>query len=139
MNIWLCPVKAWGWRIIKRENLFGAPKKVQKIMREVRIGDYLVFHVFRPVNGIVGVYEVTSALYEENSDIWGKDEYTLRVKITPIQNLIVGEKKSIPLSSIFGNVTINKEFSVEPFLKNIWIAKLSPWQFERTKALLKQD
>ena len=93
---------------------------------------------FKPINGIVGVYEVTSALYEENSDIWGKDEYTLRVKINPIQNLMVGEKKALPLSSIFGNVTINKEFSVEPFIKNIWIVKLSPRRF-RTKALLIQD
>ena len=85
---------------------------------------------FKPINGIVGIYQVTSEVFEDNSDIWGKNEYTIRVKIASTQNLLANEKNPVPLSCMFGNVTINGDFSVEPLLKNIWIIKLAPKQFE---------
>lgn len=75
MNVWLCPVKARSWRIIRKVKMFGAPKSVHKVFSQVRPGDLLVFHVLKPINGIVAIGEVTSQMFEDYQDVWGKNRY----------------------------------------------------------------
>jgi len=137
MNIWFCPVKPKSWRTIRNAKVFGAPRRASKIMSHVRTGDLLVFHVLKPINGIVAVGTVASEVYEDHKDIWGKDRYPLRVRIEFVSNLQRDESNPIPLSSFFGN-TSNKEFKVEPYLKNIWITKVSKEQYQILKNLFEK-
>jgi hypothetical protein len=133
---WLCPIKAGSWKIIKREGVFGAPKRVHKIMKQVQVGDQLVFYVLTQ-RAIVAVYEVLSEIYEDYDNIWGRNRYPIRVKIKPIHDL---SHRSEPflLSSIFGGNSHNGVV-VEPFLKNIWITPLQEIQKEKLKILICQS
>jgi len=136
MNIWLCPVKP-SWLIIKRKMTFGAPAHAAKIMKRVEPDDLLIFHVFKPTNGIVAVGRVISDVYEDNQDIWGKDRYPLRVRVEFVQDLL-REDNPVPLSSIF-NQSSKSEVSVEPFLKNVWITKVSKEQYKRLLSSFKDN
>jgi len=137
MNVWLCPVKPRSWRIIKRKMIFGAPTHAAKIMKRVEPDDLLIFHVFKPTNGIVAVGRVVSDVYEDNQDIWGKDRYPLRVRVEFVQGLL-RENNPVPLSSIF-NQSSKSEIAIEPFLKNIWIAKVSKEQYKRLLSSFKAN
>jgi len=130
MNIWLCPVKPRSWRIIKKEKVFGVPRQASKTIRDLRTEDLLVFHVLKPINGIVAVCKVASEVYEDGQNIWGKDRYPLRMKIEFIQGLLRDENNPVPLSYFFGK-TANNEFQIEPYLKNVWITKVAKEQYER--------
>lgn len=134
MNVWLCPIKPKSWRTIKRAKIFGAPRHASKIMHQVKPGDLLVFHVLKPINGIIAVCKVTSEVYEDLQDIWGKNRYPLRVRIELLPNFLRDESKPIPISSFFGK-TSNKEVKVEPYLKNIWVTKVSREQYQILKDL----
>jgi len=130
MNVWLCPVKPKNWRIIKSLKVFGAPKRASKAMSQVRPSDLLVFHVLKPINGVVAVCKVTSEIYEDYKDIWGRDRYPLRVKIEFVPNLLRNEHNPVPLSSFLGGASGN-EVKIEPYLKNVWITKVAKEQYER--------
>jgi predicted RNA-binding protein len=125
---WLCPVKPASWKIIKKREVFGAPKQALNAMQQVKIGDNLVFCVLGKEKRIVSIYSVTTTLYEDNSDIWGKYRYPLRVRIKPINGQNLRTNFSIPLSSIYGGNS-NSDFIIEPFLKNIWIVKMENNQY----------
>ena len=43
IGAWLCPVKGRSWHIIRKEVIFGAPRHTYKTMKQVKIGDRLVF------------------------------------------------------------------------------------------------
>ncbi|MEM3765830.1 MAG: EVE domain-containing protein [Candidatus Bathyarchaeia archaeon] len=129
MNVWLCPVKPRNWRIIKNVKLFGAPKHAAKIMNQLQPGDLLLFHVLKPINGIVAVCKIESQVFEDYTDIWGKDRYPLRVKIKFIQDLTADGKKPVPLSLLFREMKTPGEMVIEPYLKNVWITKISKRQF----------
>jgi len=135
MNVWLCPVKPRSWGIIKKRALFGAPKQQLETFSNVKPGDLLVFHVFRPVNGIVSVYRVASEVFENYEDIWGKDRYPFRVCVEPIPHMLRDEDKPIPLSAIFGKGDKQSEIEIEPYLKNIWITKISERQYKNLQKL----
>jgi len=137
MNIWLCPVKPKSWRIIRNAKIFGAPRHASRIMSQVKPSDLLVFHVLKPINGIVAVCRVTSEVYEDHQDIWGKDRYPLRVRIEFVPNFQRDESNPIPISFFFGKPS-NKEVKVEPYLKNIWITKVSQEQYQILKDLFEK-
>ena len=131
MNSWICPVKPKSWKIIKKRGVFGAGRKV--IMQQLRIGDILYFHAFRPVNGIVGKARVSSELFKDNRDIWGKDLYRYRVKIEVLDDLLAKKRQPFQLSTFFDKV-IDQEITVEPYLRNVSIVKISD---DQSKLLLK--
>jgi hypothetical protein len=131
MNIWLCPVKPKNWRIIKKVKLFGAPKHAAKVMNQLQLGDLLIFHVLKPINGIVALGEVESTVFEDYKNIWGKNRYPLRVKIKFIQAFPANEKNPIPLSLLLGEVEKQEGLVIEPYLKNIWLTKISENQYSR--------
>lgn len=134
MNVWLCPVKPKSWRIIKNAKIFGAPRHASRTMKEVKPDDLLVFHVLKPINGIIAVCKVTSEVYEDHQDIWGKDRYPIRVRIEFVPNFQRDYNKPIPLTFFFGKPS-DKEVKVEPYLKNVWITKVSRDQYRILKDL----
>ena len=118
--------------------IFGAPTRAAKVMKRVEPDDLLIFHVFKPTNGIVAVGRVVSDVYEDNQDIWGKDRYPLRVRVEFVQNLLKEEDNPVPLSSIF-NRSSKSEVAVEPFLKNVWMTKFSKEQYKRLLSSFKDN
>lgn len=138
MNIWLCPVKAGSWRIIKRFKVFGTPGFISKMKDQVKPDDLLIFHVFKPVNGIVAVGRVVSDVYEDHTDIWGRDRYPLRVRIEIVPGLQRDEIKPIPLSTLVSNYS-DSELLIEPYLKDVWLAAISTKQYENIKKAFARD
>ena len=130
MTSWICPVKPKSWKIIKRQSIFGSGRKA--IMQDLRIGDTLYFHVFKPVNGIVGKAKVNSELFEDNQNIWGKDLYRFRVKIEVLDDILAKNKQPFRLSCFFDKV-IDKEIIIEPYLRNVSTVKISD---DQSKLLL---
>lgn len=133
MNVWLCPVKLRNWRIIKSRRLFGVPKRGLKTFNRVRPDDLLVFHVLKPINGIVAICKVVSNVFEDHNDVWGKTRYPFRVRIELIPGLVTKEDKTAPLSLLFGKVDIEKGIRIEPYLKNVWITRISEKNFRKLK------
>jgi len=127
MNVWLCPVKARSWRIIKKTKMFGVPRNVHKIFTQVKLDDLFVFHVLKPINGIVAIAKVTSQMFEDYQNIWGKNRYPLRVNIKILQQYLENENGYIPLSALIG--AKNSEIEIEPYLRNIWITKITKKQY----------
>jgi len=138
MNVWLCPIKPKSWRIIKTFKIFGFPKRTFKVVSKVRPNDLIIFHVLKPVNGIIAICKVASEVYENHSDIWGKNRYPLRVKIEFIPNFTRDKNDSIPISLLFYKAKDSDEIKIEPYLKNVWITKITQKQYERLEALFKQ-
>jgi len=136
MNVWLCPIKARGWRVVKKTKVFGASSHARKLMAQLSLNDLLIFHILKPVNGIVAIGRVVSDLYIDNSDLWGKDRYPIRVKIELIPDYLRSNENAIPLDVLFGS-NPEDEFSVSPFLKNTWVAPVSQKQFENIKRVFK--
>jgi len=137
MNVWLCPVKPGSWRVIMSSKVFGTSRHASNIIKKVKPYDLLIIHVLRPVNGIVAICRAISEVYEDNSDIWGKDRYPLRVQIE-IVTKIGKNKPAIPISSMFG-YSSNLRVTVEPYLKSIWLIKISEQQYNRLRMILKEE
>jgi len=81
--------------------------------------------------------KVVSEVYEDHTDIWGRNRYPLRVKIQLIPNLTRDMNSPIPISLLLREANSTDEIQIEPFLKNIWITKVTEEQYTRLKALIK--
>ena len=138
VNIWLCPVKPKSFRIIKTFKVFGLPKRAANIAKQIQIHDLIIFHILRPINGIVAVCEVVSGVYENHHDIWGKNRYPLRLKVEFIPDLIRHEKEPIHLSQLFYDTKSSDDIIIEPYMQGIYITRITPEQFEKLKAFFKQ-
>lgn len=127
-NVWLCPVKPRSWRVIENAKVIGFPRHVKKVFERARVGDIIVIHVFKPVNGIIAMAEVASGLFEGNRDLWGKGRYPLRVKIRILKDLVKAGRKPIPLGALFGKAS-DPEVTVEPYLRSVWITRITKAQY----------
>lgn len=107
-------------------------------MAKIRPNDLLIFHVLRPVNGIVAVGRVTSEVYKDNSNVWGKNRYPIRVRIEFLSDQLRSTNNPIPLDALYGNDP-HSEFAISPLLKNIWLAPVSVKQYENIKRVFSQD
>ena len=139
MNVWLCPVKPRSWNAIKIEKIFGVPRRALKTFTRVRTGDLLVFHVFKPINGIVAVCKVESEVFESHQDIWGKGRYPFRVRIEFIPKLTRNESKPVPLRFLFGKIDDEGEVAVEPYLRGICITRISNEQYKKLLKLFSHN
>jgi EVE domain len=135
MNVWLCPIKKRSWQLIRRYNVFGAPKHAGKLMEEVKIGDSLIIYVLRPTNAILAIYRVKSEVHNENRDIWGRYRYPLRVDLEILHDFLKEGYKPLPLSCIYGGNS-RSNVSIEPFFKNVWLTKVGENQYESLLAFL---
>lgn len=138
MKVWLCPVKPRNWQTIKSARLFGVPKRALKKFVQVQPGDLLVFHVLKPVNGVVAICRVKSEVFEDHQDIWGMNRYPFRVKIESIPHFTRNENQPIRLSSFFGKIDREEGIRIEPYLKNVWITRIPEKQYERLTSLFNE-
>jgi hypothetical protein len=81
---------------------------------------------------------VVSEIYVDNSDIWGKDRYPIRVRIKIDSDKIRTKRNAIPLDTLYGT-NPNSEFTISPFLKNTWIAPISIKQHENLERAFRRD
>lgn len=127
MSFWLCPVKYASWWIIKREQVFGAPSFAAEKMNKVKLGDILVICLIGSKKGIKAICQTTSEVFFDNSNVWGKNRYPLRLNIKVLKEFPV-----IPINEFYGG-SISENLVVEPFLKGVWITKMDKLQFEKIK------
>ena len=114
MDLWLCPIKKSSWRIIKREGVFGVPKKVAGVIGRVKEKDLLVFHLLsKKRKGICGIGEVVSNPYEDNRNLWGRNRYPVRLQVVIIRNFAKERRELIPLSFLYDQ-NKNNGIIVEP-------------------------
>jgi predicted RNA-binding protein len=74
MTCWIIPVPEANWEVIKKLNVYGAPKN-SAAPRLIRVGDYLVFYVTvkgsRALGGeFVDVYKAVSEWFREDKPLW---------------------------------------------------------------------
>ena len=98
---WLCITNRENWEIIKKHNIWGVSERHKNTIMKVKKGDKLVFYVKQEVQGkekypsmIVGIYEVASEPYRDETEIFEGGTYPWRIKIKPIK---LGEIEFKPL------------------------------------------
>jgi hypothetical protein len=108
--------------------VFGVPRTASEVIQKTRIGDLLIFHLLRPKGGLVAVSRIVSNVYEDNSDIWGKDRFPLRVTLEFLSEIDCFEKNPIPLSNLYR--FHSDEFTIEPWFHAVVMTPISPQQYE---------
>jgi hypothetical protein len=126
MKVWLCPVKPRSWRVIKRTGTFGVPKTEGR----AKLGDLLIFHVLKPINGIVAVGKITCEAFEDYTNLWGQNKYPCRFKVKIIFDCSERGGEAIPLSAVYGE-TNDPNISIQPFFKGVWITGITNQQYEK--------
>lgn len=98
---WLCITSRENWEIIRKQNVWGVSDRHRKTLMQVKEGDKLVFYVKQEVRGkektpsmIVGIYEVISKPYHDETPIFKGGTYPWRIKIKPVK---LGELEFKPL------------------------------------------
>ena len=98
---WLCITTRENWEVVRRNNIWGVEERHRKVISRVNVGDKLVFYVKQEVHGkeklppmIVGIYEVLSKPYRDDTKIFKDRLYPWRIKIKPIK---IGEVEFKPL------------------------------------------
>ena len=137
MNVWLCPIKPKSWRIIKTFKVFGFPKRASKAVSKIKPDELIIFHVLKPTSGIIAICRVASKVYESHSNLWGKNRYPLRVKIDFIPGFLRDKNTTIPISLLFHKAKDSDEIRIEPYLRNIWITKITEEQYKRLEGIFK--
>jgi len=107
MKYWLCITNRDNWEVIKRENIWGVPKRHKNTIAKVKPGDKLIIYVKQEQGRgklepkIVGIFEVVSEPYEDSKRIFKSpphlnETYPLRIKIKPLKLGEVDFKQLIP-------------------------------------------
>lgn len=128
-NIWLAPIKENSWRKIKEKKIYGVPLKQKKILDQTYENDEIIFYIYAPINGIIGITKIISRPYVDYTSLWSKvgliDKYSYRVKLEILNQNILDKREVIPLYEVFGYEDIKKEYTIEPYLNNIILTKIS--------------
>lgn len=114
---------------------FGAPKNASKVFSQIKTGDLLVFYILKPKKGIISTCKVTSTIFEDHQNIWGRDRYPLRVRIHILREFPGNGSELVPLSAIFG-APENSDIEIEPHLRNVWIVKITKNQYRNLRRYL---
>lgn len=99
MSFWLAIVNRSNWQVMKKNNICAVAKQHINAIQRLKIGDKILVYVGREItenkeiipSQIVGAYEVSSEMYEDNSPIFTPQKYQInelfpyRVKIKPIK------------------------------------------------------
>ena len=100
---WLCITTRENWEVIKDKNIWGVSERHKKTIMTVKIGDKLVFYVKQEVRGkeklppaIVGIYEVASEPYKDETEIFKGGLFPWRIRIKPIKTGYLEFKPLIP-------------------------------------------
>ncbi len=100
---WLCITTRANWEVIKTKNIWGVEPRHLKTLQSAKIGDRLVFYVKQEVRGreklppmLVGIFEVASKPFKDETKIFTGGLYPWRIKIKPIKLGQVEFKPLIP-------------------------------------------
>lgn len=114
---WLCITNERNWNVIKKKNIWETKSK--STISKVKKGDKLIIYLKQDVinNGIkppriVGIYEVSSEVFEDDSKVLDKF-YPYKVKIKPIKIF----KELLDFKALILNLNFIKN-------KKIWYAYL---------------
>ena len=78
--------KTWDEFLKAKEKVSGHPEKKWKAVQKINPGDYLLAYL-TGLSRFVGILEVVSPPYRENSQIWEDGIYPCRVKVKIVINL----------------------------------------------------
>jgi len=95
LKFWICVTTNENWSIIKDKNIWGVPERSRRIIENVKPGDKIAIYVIQTrekdkvvPSRIVGIYEVVSEAYFDNSPIFAQyrgKTFPYRIKIRPIK------------------------------------------------------
>lgn len=133
MTMWLCLVKSKSWDIMRKNQVYGLPIGRKNELEDIKVGDLLAIYIIHPLRKIIGICKVTSQPYVGYESIWGENsrsnvKYPYRIKVEPIDELVVSKKDSIPLHIVFGYVNSKRGYIIEPYLRNILFLKMTDKQ-----------
>jgi predicted RNA-binding protein len=134
INTWLAPVKSYSWEIILNNGVYGVPSNKRYELDKTQPNDFIVFYIYPPVQGIIGIFKIMTKPYLDSSILWSesyenKDKYDYRIKLELNMEYILNKKNTIQLYEVLGYNDIKKGYTIEPYLHNIILAKLSEDEF----------
>jgi predicted RNA-binding protein with PUA-like domain len=129
-NSWLAPIKVNSWKIIYHNNVYGVPLGKKYELDQTEEGDYIAFYIYPPICGIVGIGKIISKPYIDQSTLWSdnnskEDKYSYRIRLNFDVNYILNKKNPIPLYEVLGFNNLDKGYTIEPYLHNVVLIKLS--------------
>lgn len=125
--------ETWDEFIDKGSSIYGTNLNKQARMGQIKNGDFLICYVTK-LSRFVGLLEVTSKAYLDESPIWKNDIYPVRVNVHP--TYILEATNGIPISEL------KKELDMFINLKNpkVWggffLNSLNTFQEHDTKIII---
>lgn len=95
----------------------GFPAKRYKTLQQMKVGDYLLCYL-TGVSRWIGVLEVTSAPYQDDTCIWSVDIYPARVKVKPV--VVLTPETAVPIFELRDQLSIFQDMSTP----NAWTGHL---------------
>lgn len=95
-------LKTWEEFLKAEEKVSGHPEKKWKSVQKFKQGDYLLAYL-RGVSRFIGILEVVSHPYRDNSRIWEDDIYPCRVKVKIITSLT--PETAVPVQTLRNQLT----------------------------------
>ncbi|WP_048152773.1 EVE domain-containing protein [Methanolacinia paynteri] len=99
MTIWIASTNRDNWKIIRKKNIWGVPKRNKNSIERSNPGDKITIFVRQENAGdtilpsaITGAYEITSKPFEDQSEVFvkpptmpGEEVFPYRVKLKPVK------------------------------------------------------
>jgi len=102
VNYWLCVVNQRNWSVVRRELVWGVPRRHRNKLASVRKGDVLIFYI--KGSKIGGIFQVVSDPYVDETRIFDTtgfpetEKFPYRVKLKPV----IVSKKLIDFRPLVG-------------------------------------
>ncbi len=87
-NYWLNLFTGVTWQefLSAGSNISGFRNSRRKLVQKIKPGDYLICYL-TGVSRFIGVLEVTSESFEDNSKIWKDEDFPIRLKVKSVVQL----------------------------------------------------
>jgi len=107
MTVWLCIINEFSWPTVRDNRLYGVPDSRARVkIYLTKPEDVLIFYCISPVKAIVGIYKVTSKVFEDRDPApWEDRLYPYRIRIKPFSRELKELSKPIPLEAIAGKLS----------------------------------
>lgn len=99
--------ETWNEFIKKGSSVYGTTFKKRRRMEKTIPGDFLICYVTK-LSRFVGLLEITSKAYIDDSRIWESDIYPNRVNVCPAY--ILKDMDGIPISELKEELSIFKDY-----------------------------
>jgi predicted RNA-binding protein len=109
-NYWLDLFTASTWKEFKEAGgtISGFRKRMRKMVQKIEPGDYLLCYL-TGVSRFIGVLEVTSKAFEDNTPIWKDEDFPMRLNVKILSELT--PETAIPVSNFKNSLNIFKNLS----------------------------